>query len=96
MSRFSPSESDKPKPERYIGLPNDVDSLKALVINLHGRAQELELCIMRQLREVRILERDVVALRDTPLPQHADLSNVSGQDQAGSISPGNEGKNGSS
>jgi len=95
MSRFSPSESDTPiQPERYSGLPNDVDALKALVIGLHGRAQELELCIMRQLREVRILERDVGALRN-PLPQHADLRNVGGQNGTGLISPENEGRNGS-
>jgi hypothetical protein len=55
------------------GLPDDVEALKALVIDLHGRAQEQERYIEQQREGLRILAHNVEALRKLGCEHHADL-----------------------
>jgi hypothetical protein len=98
MEQFSRAESSIARARldcwKY-GLPDDVEALKALVIDLHARAQEQERCIERQRDGLRRIAHNVEALRKVACTNHADDRRADEQDEARLIPHGNNGRNGS-
>lgn len=97
MNRFSLAESATVP--RLKGLPDDVEALKALVIDLHGRAHAQELHIQQQREGLRILAQSVKALQRVACGHadhnNADHYNAGERDEAMVVSRGGNGRNGS-
>ena len=76
------------------GLPDDVKALKALLIDLHARAVELERYIALQRAELRRISPNVEALRKVTCAHHANHRSGD-QDEARLIHHGDNGSYGS-
>ena len=76
------------------GLPDEVDALKALVIDLHARLQAQERHIERQREGLRALAHAIDAVRMSAFEAHADL-NILERDGAKFIKRNDNGRNGS-
>jgi hypothetical protein len=95
MSNFSRIESAPPRDGwwRFV-LPDDAETLKALVIELHERAQDQELYIALQREALRRIAHNVEALGDVACTQVADHRISGEQGEAMLIPNGHNGRNG--